>query len=216
MAGEGFEPSTFGVIHASLSRLYGGGNCAVLSGGSAKCWGDSRSTWLGDGNDIFSGKSLIPVSVSGLSNVAQIVTSRIHSCALISGGSVKCWGVNSNGSLGDGTTTSRTTPMSVSGLSGVSELAAGSDVTCARLSDGTAKCWGLASNGRLGNNNDSTNQLTPVSVSGLTWATQISSRSQSTCAVISGNAVKCWGRNDKGQLGSTETYDRQTPIQAGE
>ena len=111
---------------------------------------------------------------------------------------------------------SRTTPVSVSGLSGVSELAAGSDVTCARLSDGTAKCWGLASNGRLGNNNDSTNQLTPVSVSSLTGATQISSSSQSTCAVISGNAVKCWGKNDYGQLGSTDKFDRLTPIQAGE
>ena len=106
--------------------------------------------------------------------------------------------------------------MSVSGLSGVSELAAGSDFTCARLSDGTAKCWGLASNGRLGNNNDSTNQLTPVSVSGLTGASQISAKNMSTCAVISGNAVKCWGRNDKGQLGSTDTFDRLTPIQAGE
>ena len=139
-----------------------------------------------------------------------------HSCALISGGSVKCWGSNSNGTLGDGTTTMRTSPVSVSGLSGVSELAAGSDFTCARLSDGTAKCWGLASNGRLGNNNDSTNQLTPVSVSGLTGATQISAKNMSTCAVISGDAVKCWGRNDKGQLGSTDTYDRLTPIQAGE
>ena len=204
------------MIHASSSGIWGQGACAVLSGGSAKCWGNAQNAWLGDGNDRFAGKSLLPLTVSGLSNVTQIVTGRIHSCALISGGSVKCWGANSNGALGDGTTTSRSTPVSVSGLSGVSELAAGSDVTCARLSDGTAKCWGLASYGRLGNDNNTTNQLTPVSVSGLTGASQISSRSQSTCAVISGNAVKCWGRNDKGQLGSTDTYDRLTPIQAGE
>jgi len=125
-------------------------------------------------------------------------------CALISGGSVKCWGANSNGALGDGTTTLRSTPVSVSGLSGVSELAAGSDFTCARLSDGTAKCWGLASNGRLGNDNDTTNQLTPVSVSGLTGATQISAMTQSTCA----------GSNYK--LGNGDTFDRYIPVQAGQ
>ena len=207
-------PGVSGVIFAGSGIYYGA--CAVLSGGSVKCWGNSQRIWLGDGNDKFSGKSLLPVIVSGLSNVTQIVTGKGHSCALISGGSVKCWGDNFHGALGDGTTTMRKTPVSVSGLSGVSELAAGSDVTCARLSDGTAKCWGLASNGRLGNNNDSTNQLTPVSVSGLTGVSQLSAKLSSTCAVISGNAVKCWGRNDKGQLGSTDTYDRLTPIQAGE
>jgi len=206
-------PDVTGVAHVGGSYY---GTCAVLTGGSIKCWGDNSEMWFGDGQDKVEKGSKVPVSVSGLSNVTQIVTGRIHSCALISGGTVKCWGANSNGALGDGTTTLRTTPVSVSVLSGVSELAAGSDFTCARLSDGTAKCWGLASNGRLGNDNDSTNQLTPVSVSGLTGASQISAKNMSTCAVISGNAVKCWGRNDKGQLGSTDTYDRLTPIQAGE
>ena len=140
----------------------------------------------------------------------------MHSCALISGGTVKCWGDNDMGQLGDGTITAKSTPVSVSGLSGVSEISAGYDTTCARLSDGTAKCWGRAKYGRLGNDNDTTNQLTPVSVSGLTGVSQISSFDAHSCAVIGGNAVKCWGSNDKGQLGSTDTYDRLKPIQAGE
>ena len=172
--------------------------------------------YFGDGQDKAGGKSKVPVSVSGLSNATDITAGEGHSCALISGGTVKCWGVNRYGGLGDNTKRIRSTPVSVSGLSGVSEVTAGSDFTCARLSDGTAKCWGIASYGRLGNDNDTTNQLTPVSVSGLTGASQISAKNMSTCAVISGNAVKCWGRNDKGQLGSTDTYDRLTPIQAGE
>ena len=70
--------------------------------------------------------------------------------------------------------------------------------------------------GFKGNDNDTTDQLTPVSVSGLTGATKISSRGRSACAIVGGNAVMCWGRNDVGQLGSTDTYDRLTPIQVGE
>ena len=206
-------PGIAGATDVNISHYMG---CATISGGTVKCWGSAQYSWLGDGTEKLAGKSLLPLTVSGISNATDVVAGNYHSCALISGGSVKCWGANSNGALGDGTTTMRTSPVSVSGLSGVSELAAGSDFTCARLSDGTAKCWGLASNGRLGNDNDTTNQLTPVSVSGLTGASQISAKNMSTCAVISGNAVKCWGRNDKGQLGSTDTYDRLTPIQAGE
>ena len=205
-----------GVIHASLSGIYWSGSCVVLSGGSAKCWGNSTSFLLGDGNDYSSGRSLLPVTVSGLSNGTQVVAGNNHSCALISGGSVKCWGGNGNGQLGDGTTASKSTPVSVSGLSGVSEISAGYDTTCARLSDGIAKCWGRAKYGRLGNDNDTTNQLTPVSVSGLTGVSQISSFDAHSCAVIGGNAVKCWGYNAYGQLGTTDKYNRLTPIQAGE
>ena len=64
--------------------------------------------------------------------------------------------------------------MAVSGLSGVSELSAAINVTCARLSDGTVKCWGKADSGKLGNGDDTTDRHTPVSVSGLTGVTQIS------------------------------------------
>ena len=176
---------------------------------------DADSAVESSGTDILTPDSSASVSRL-LSSPAEIGAGTSFYCVRSNQGLVKCWGDNFHGASGDVTTTMRKTPVSVSSLSGVSELAAGSDVTCARLSDGTAKCWGLASNGRLGNNNDSTNQLTPVSVSSLTGATQISSSSQSTCAVISGNAVKCWGKNDYGQLGSTDKFDRLTPIQAGE
>ena len=207
-------PGVSGVIFAGSGIYYGA--CAVLSGGSAKCWGNAQNMWLGDGNDKFSGKSLLPVSVSGLSNGTQVVAGHHHSCALISGGSVKCWGGNGKGQLGDGTTASKSTPVSVSGLSGVSEISVGYDTTCARLSDGTAKCWGSAKYGRLGNDNDTTNQSAPVSVSGLTGVSQISSFDAHSCAIVSGNVIKCWGYNAYGQLGTTDKYDRLTPIQAGE
>ena len=112
----------------------------------------------------------MPVSVLDISNATQIEAGYQHSCALISGGTVKCWGDNQYGELGDNSNTTRGTPVSVSGLSGVSEVTAGSDFTCARLADGTAKCWGIASYGRLGNNNDTTNKITNSSNQNISYS----------------------------------------------
>jgi alpha-tubulin suppressor-like RCC1 family protein len=209
-------PDVSGVVHIGVAPP---GTCAVLTNGSIKCWGDKRNMYFGDGQDKAGSNEKVPVSVSGLSNVTDITAGKFHSCALINDGTVKCWGENDNGQLGDNTTgLLRSTPVSVSGLSGVSDVTAGDGFTCARLSDGTVKCWGIAN--RLGNDLDGSEsfaQLTPVSVSDLTGASQISSRSKSTCVVISGNAVKCWGYNNNyGQLGSTDTFNRLTPVQVGE
>src|SRR5258706_5096045 len=89
------------------------------------------------------------------------------SCALLPTGVLKCWGLNSSGELGDGTTTNRLTPVPVSGLSGVQAVAAGDAHSCALLTNGTAKCWGANGYGQLG---DATTarRLTPVTVNRFT------------------------------------------------
>jgi alpha-tubulin suppressor-like RCC1 family protein len=128
-----------------------------------------------------------------------LVTGGSHSCALLTNATVKCWGLNTNGQLGDGTTTQRTTPVTVTGLSGVLRLTAGASHTCASLSGGTVKCWGLNSNGQLGDGTTA-QRTTAVAVIGLSGVTQISAGVAHTCALLSAGTVKCWGSNGNGRL----------------
>ena len=89
-----------------------------------------------------------------------------HFCAVLSGGTVKCWGNGILGRLGNGSTSTQSTPVSVSSISTATSVSAGYRHTCAELSGGTVSCWGYGVNGRLGNGSTS-DQTEPVTV--VTW-----------------------------------------------
>ncbi len=148
----------------------------------------------------------------GLSEVeAQTVSSVAagydHTCAVTSGGGVKCWGANGDGQLGDGTLVSRSWPVNVIGLTnGVAAVAVGRDHTCALTTAGGVKCWGKNNFGQIGDRSTAPYRTTPVDVVGLTsGVVAVSTTYDHTCAVTSAGGVKCWGRNDYGQLGDNTT-----------
>jgi len=87
-------------------------------------------------------------------------------------GTGKAWGSNSQGQLGNGTTSGSTTPVDVSDLTGITALGAGAEHSLAVKSDGTARAWGQNNNGELGDGT-TTDRLTPVQVSGITGATAV-------------------------------------------
>jgi len=185
--------------------------CAVTGTGAAKCWGYNSEGQLGDGTTT---RRLTPAAVSGLSSGVKAVTAgAYHTCALKTNGTVVCWGLNNQGQLGDGTTTSRMTPVPVYGLAGkVAAISAGYFHTCALLENGAARCWGWNTGGQLGNNSATTSHV-PVPVSGLanTVATLVAGFYH-TCAILKSGAVRCWGFNSNGQLGNNSTTTSYVPV----
>jgi alpha-tubulin suppressor-like RCC1 family protein len=200
--------------------------CALLAGGTVDCWGSNSSGELGIGTVT---ASLTPVAVKDaagtgkLSGVTALSSGYQHSCALLSGGTVDCWGSNASGELGDGTTSARSLPVAVKGiggvgeLSGVTALSVGNKHSCALLSSGAVNCWGSNSNGQLGDGT-TTSSLTSIAVKGvggtgeLSGVSALSAGFQHICALLTGATVNCWGSNSSGQLGDGTTTDRSTPV----
>jgi alpha-tubulin suppressor-like RCC1 family protein len=190
--------------------------CAVVNGGQVYCWGATSTystypVYLGDG--LTSG-STTPVQVTGITTAVSVFAAAFNACALLSDGTVKCWGDNVSGQLGNGTTTNAVSPVPVTGLTNAIAVAGntypgGPSFSCAVQSTGGVECWGDNSQGELGNGT-TTNSLTPVAVSGLNNAIAIATGADFACALQQGGTVVCWGDAAGGALGNGVTTGYST------
>ena len=204
--------------------------CALLNDSSIRCWGDNEYDQLGNGSHdecgLASGSStpcsMTPIAVMNITNAEAVAAGGSHTCAVLSDGSVQCWGSNDNGQLGNsssdncvtpsGTSVScSATPRAVLGITDAIAVAAGGWHTCAVLRSGSVQCWGLNDYGQLGN--DTTlNSLFPVTVSGITNARSVANYTHHSCAVLSDGSIQCWGYNYNGQLGDGIEIDSLVPV----
>lgn len=207
-----------GIVAVSAGGAH---TCALTHFGAVKCWGGNDHGQLGDGTNAI---RLTPVSVLGLSSgVVAIAIGELHSCALTSAGKVECWGVG--GRLGSGTTYrgsgSKYTPSQLSGdVTTYMALAAGSDHTCGLTGAGGVRCWGVADHGQTGDGNeerppgDDGIRWSPVQVIGLeSGVIAVTAGAAHSCAITVAGALKCWGRNNHGQVGNGTLEDQFVPVQ---
>lgn len=193
-------------------------NCAIASDDSAYCWGWGPYGQLGHG---VSSNSNVPVAVSRAGVLSGLTVSKIfiggaRSCVIASDNKLYCWGLNTNGELGNTSTANMNVPVSPT-LSGVLlgknivEVGMASNHICALANDGSAYCWGSGTGGELGNGTG-VSSTSPVAVvmngvlSGKTIKTLSTSPNQNTtCVIASDNQVYCWGRATSFRLGNGQS-----------
>ena len=176
----------------------------------ATCWGANVHGQLGDGTKMT--RSTPGTAVINLpSPPIEITAGREHSCAIVSGGAVYCWGRNDGTEVGVMNPADQATPQLVTLPAGAVSIAAGPRGTCASLSDGTAYCWGVGNNGELGNGTAPASSI-PVQVTGLTTSRLVARSYNAACSALSNGQVACWGSSEGGQLGSGLRDDVATPM----
>lgn len=185
--------------------------CALTNESAVFCWGDNAVGQLGDGTTI---PRSSPVAALNLSNgVRGIGAGDRFSCALLTAGGVKCWGLNIYGQIGDGTRTVRSTPVTVLDLTDAQTLAVGSNFACALSSSRGSVCWGSDGSYQLGDGSRTgRGSPRPVMVRGLVGSVrQLGAGGGHACALLETGSMRCWGWNDYSQLGNGYVQPQLTP-----
>ena len=195
--------------------------CVVKNDGSLWCWGYNNWGSIGDGTTT-DRAAPVPIVVQGV-KFAQVVTSHFQTCALSTTGAAYCWGRNSFGQVGDGTTIDRLSPVQII-ASGVTQIATGTSHTCAVKTDGSVWCWGGDFVGQLG---QATNELCPwtpnpypcakkpqkVAALAALKAIEISAGQNHACARGADHSLWCWGNDSWGQIGDGMMLTSAPPTQ---
>ena len=210
-------PNDKELVLASLGDRH---HYALFADGTISAWGENESGKLGDGTDVDS-NTLVNVALAPKDKAIQVSLGGRSGCALLEGGSVKCWGSNMGGQLGikpnvDQALAYSLSPITVSFPSNakVTQISAVGYHGCALFEDGTVMCWGDNQYGQLG---DPTIALTAsdtvtVALPKDEKATQIALGMAHACAILESGSTMCWGRNDDGQLGNGIRKNSATPV----
>ncbi len=194
------------VVDVSVGEFHA---CAVRRDGSVWCWGNGRGSALGTG-DLTSETcdhtrcSSRPLRVAGIDDAVSVSAGLHVACARRQSGAAVCWGANDYGLVGDGTAKDRDGAVAVAGISDVAIVYAGYLESCAASTKGDAWCWGVAGGRRAG--------FVPTPVPGLpSPVVALAGGWYHTCALLADGHVRCWGKNQFGQLGDGTLTDHVDP-----
>jgi alpha-tubulin suppressor-like RCC1 family protein len=208
----------------SVTALGGRGyhSLAIKTDGTVWTWGYNVAGELGYDTSsspcpppMFNFCSSLPGQVMGLSQVMTVTGGYVHSLAVLSDQTLRAWGGNSDGQLGNGDASylSSMLPVTVSGLMNVSQVSAGWKHSLALKTDGTVWAWGRNDRGEVGTGMTTTKGITlPVQVTGLNSMTAVSGGDCHSISLKSDGTVWSWGCNDRGQLGDGTWVDKSTPV----
>ncbi len=193
--------------------------CTISLDEKLRCWGLNREGQLGYGDTKARTKPEFLEIALGVGRVAkQVVVGAWHTCALLDDKSAKCWGKNDRGQLGYGDGIARQTADSksidVGSGRNIRWIGAGDAFNCALLDNDTVKCWGDNAFGQLGYGDKNPRNAPPqqtVNFGAGRVAKALALGPASACALLDNDAVKCWGKNDVGQLGYGDTISREAP-----
>ncbi|MBU3914079.1 hypothetical protein KKA14_00925, partial [bacterium] len=211
---------TLGKVESTISSS-DNHSCLLLnvsdSSNDLKCWGNTGTTEGRLGNGSTAGITDQPVEVSGITNAIQVSTAHNHSCAVLSDGTIKCWGEGTYGKLGNNSTITQTTPVTVNGINNAVQVATGSEHSCAVLDNGigfSVKCWGNNTSGQLGIGNNTGSYSTPqlLSLSSSYSPVQVDTGLDFSCALLSNRKVVCWGDGTNGKLGNGSETSANSPV----
>jgi alpha-tubulin suppressor-like RCC1 family protein len=156
----------------------------------------------------------LQLTANGAVVPTSIAAGNLHTCVLYSDQSVRCTGFNSQGEIGNGTTTNALEPALAAGTVNAVAIGAGAEHTCTLVGDGRMQCWGTNYTGQLGDGTMGGFAVAPQFVQGIPNAIKAITGGFFTCAILPDRTVKCWGRNQDGQLGNGDaTTDMPLPGQ---